>query len=211
MTTDTHQPPIRQVRAAFDDTTLIVYQAYPAQIADAALAAGTFAPPFKLDRMTWIKPSFLWMMYRSGWATKPGQERILAVHITRAGFEQALADACLSHYVPGVHASPDDWRSRKQASPVRVQWDPDRSLHLDPLPWRAIQVGLSGAAVHRYVSEWITRISDITQTVHELRRLLHEGDAEAAQTTMLAHLEFTRDHIFRVHNHLHEPLQVVID
>lgn len=37
------------------------------------------------------------------------------------------------------------------------------------------------------------------------------GDAEAAQTTMLAHLEYTRDHIFRVHNQLHEPIQVVID
>ncbi|WP_422570328.1 DUF4291 family protein, partial [Erwinia billingiae] len=29
--------------------------------------------------MTWIKPSFLWMMYRSGWGMKdPGQKRILA-------------------------------------------------------------------------------------------------------------------------------------
>jgi hypothetical protein len=28
-------------------------------------------PPFKVDRMTWVKPSFLWMTYRSGWATKP--------------------------------------------------------------------------------------------------------------------------------------------
>jgi len=40
--------------------------------------------------MTWIKPSFLWMMYRSGWATKPGQEHILATQITRDGFEWAL-------------------------------------------------------------------------------------------------------------------------
>jgi hypothetical protein len=37
--------------------------------------------------MTWIKPSFLWMMYRCGWATKPGQERVLAIQITREGFE----------------------------------------------------------------------------------------------------------------------------
>lgn len=64
---------------------------------------------------------------------------------------------------------------------MRVQWDPERSLHLDPLPWRTIQVGLSGTTAHRYVSQWITDITDITQTAHELRRLLHEGDAAAAQ------------------------------
>jgi hypothetical protein len=58
--------PERQVRAQFTDRTLTVYQAYPSEIADAAVRAGTFVPPFKRERMTWIKPSFLWMMYRSG-------------------------------------------------------------------------------------------------------------------------------------------------
>jgi hypothetical protein len=66
--------PARQVRARYDDDTITVYQAYGHAIADAALAAGTFTSPFSRTRMTWIKPSFLWMMYRCGWAEKPGQE-----------------------------------------------------------------------------------------------------------------------------------------
>lgn len=37
------------------------------------------------------------------------------------------------------------------------------------------------------------------------------GDAEAARMTMQAHLEYTRDHILRVHNQLHEPVQVTVD
>jgi hypothetical protein len=49
--------PERQVRALFDDDTITVYQAYRPEIADAALAAGTFVSPFKRDRMTWIKPA----------------------------------------------------------------------------------------------------------------------------------------------------------
>lgn len=77
-------PPFRQVRAVHDDETITVYQAYNPEIAEAAVRAGRFVPPFSLNRMTWIKPSFLWMMYRCGWATKPGQERVLAVRITRA-------------------------------------------------------------------------------------------------------------------------------
>lgn len=78
---------VRQIRACYTDQTIIVYQAYSPEIAEPALSAGRFVPPFKRDRMTWIKPSFLWMMYRCGWATKPGQERLLAIEMTRDGFE----------------------------------------------------------------------------------------------------------------------------
>jgi hypothetical protein len=35
--------------------------------------------------MTWIKPSFLWMMYRCGWGAKEGQESVLVVEITCTG------------------------------------------------------------------------------------------------------------------------------
>jgi hypothetical protein len=172
--------PARQVRAVFDDRTLVVYQAYSPEIADRAVAAGIFVPPFSLDRMTWIKPSFLWMMYRSGWATKPGQERVLRVTITREGFEWALTHACLSHFDPSVYANHQEWEERKQATPVRVQWDPDRSLTLDPLPHRAIQVGLGGSAVRHYVRDWITDIADITPIVEEVRKLVDAGDLAEA-------------------------------
>jgi hypothetical protein len=116
----------RVIRAAYTTERVTVYQAYAAQIADAAVRAGAFVAPFSRDRMTWIKPSFGWMMHRSGWAAKPGQERVLAIEITRGGFEWALAHACLSHYEPGTHDSPQAWMAMRDASPVRVQWDPDR-------------------------------------------------------------------------------------
>ena len=72
----------RLIRAAYSARTITVYQAYSPEIADQAVRAGTFVPPFSRDRMTWIKPSFGWMMHRAGWGAKPGQERILAVEIT---------------------------------------------------------------------------------------------------------------------------------
>jgi hypothetical protein len=179
---DSRHVPARQVRAAFDPRTITVYQAYPPAIAESAIAAGRFVPPFKLDRMTWIKPSFLWMMYRSGWATKPGQERILAVQITRDGFEWALAHAALSHYEPGTYVSQQQWAERKLTSPVRVQWDPERSLLLQPLPWRSIQIGLSGEAVDRYVNQWITAITDITPLAGRIRHHVGSGNLSAAQS-----------------------------
>lgn len=161
--------PLREIRAGYDAGTLVVYQAYKPEIAAAAVRAGRFGGAgFKVERMTWIKPSFTWMMYRSGWATKPGQERVLAVRITRSGFEWALRNSALSHYEPRVHASKEEWRSGLTA-PVRIQWDPERDLRSAPLPYRSLQVGLAGEAVRRYLEEWIVDIADITGTVREIR------------------------------------------
>ncbi|MDE3231051.1 MAG: DUF4291 family protein, partial [Chloroflexota bacterium] len=49
----------RDIRADFDERSLVVYQAYRPEIAEAAVRAGRFVAPFSLNRMTWIKPSFL--------------------------------------------------------------------------------------------------------------------------------------------------------
>ena len=164
------------MRAAFDRDHLTVYQAFRPDIAEAAVAADTFVAPFSLDRMTWIKPSFTWMMYRSGWATKPGQERVLAVRIARSAFDRALASSCLSHFDPAVYASHAQWQEQVWRTQVRVQWDPERSLALARLPWRTIQIGLSGAAVAAYVREWIVDLTDLTDLTHAVHRLVESGN-----------------------------------
>lgn len=120
--------------------------------------------------MTWIKPSLLWMMHRSNWASKPGQERILAIDILRRGFEWALSHSCLSSYDPQVYESIDEWRQCLSLNPVRIQWDPDRDLQLKPLRRRAIQIGLAGEAVRLYTAEWIVRITDYTELSKELSK-----------------------------------------
>lgn len=164
--------PYQQIRAVYDATTIRVYQAYSDAIADSALAHGTFvSPPFKMDRMTWIKPSFLWMMYRAGWGLKDaGQKRILAIDITREGFEWALAHSCLSH--ADTTMKKEEWERLKNSAPVRIQWDPERDLLLQPLPYRAIQIGLSKEAVELYVREWIHRITEVTNLAHTIRDLV---------------------------------------
>lgn len=172
--------PTRQIRASYDDSTVVVYQAYSQQIAETALAAGTFVSPFKRERMTWIKPSFLWMMYRCGWARKPGQERVLAITMTRTGFEWALARACLSHYVPELYSDRREWTQRLRTSPVRIQWDPERDLHHRPLGHRSLQVGLGGEAVDAYVDTWITEIRDVTDQARRIHELVVAGQLAAA-------------------------------
>ncbi len=165
--------PYRQIRAAFTDEAITVYQAYDPAIAAPAVAAQRFVSPFKRERMTWIKPSFLWMMYRCGWATKPGQTRVLAIDITREGFEWALERSCLSH--PGDGEDHEAWKRRLHGSPVRIQWDPERDPHHNPLSYRSIQVGLSGEAVARYLDQWVLSIIDLTDQVRDIRQALRAG------------------------------------
>ena len=166
---------IRQVRADFNRDSIVVYQAYPPRIADPALKAGTFVAPFSFQRMTWIKPSFLWLMGRSNWGQKAGQERILAVRITRAGWETALSQAVLTAYEPTSHRSPATWDDDFQAARVHVQWDPERTFRGAQIDDGSIQVGLSRHIIEAFVSQWIIRLTDITQTARKIRSLRDRG------------------------------------
>ncbi|MBB2188302.1 DUF4291 domain-containing protein [Gluconacetobacter liquefaciens] len=173
--------PPYQIRASFDALTIRIYQAYNDQIADSALANGRFvSPPFKRERMTWIKPSFLWMMYRAGWGLKdPDQSRILAIDITREGFDWALEHSCSTHREPSI--SEDEWRALKAASPVRIQWDPERNLLSEPQNHRSIQVGLGKDAAALYVDRWIQKITDITEMAKTTYELVRNSEFRLAQ------------------------------
>src|SRR5689334_8661914 len=115
----------RHVLAQYDDETVVVYQAYRPSIGRFAAAHGYFGGDFSLGRMSWIKPNFLWMMYRCGWATKEGQEVVLAVRLKRSAFDEILRQAVHSSFVPEVYGSEDAWRRAVAGSDVRLQWDPD--------------------------------------------------------------------------------------
>ncbi|MEU0588007.1 DUF4291 domain-containing protein [Streptomyces sp. NPDC006132] len=176
---DQNEPRFR-VRARHTESTLTVYQAYRPEIGGPAARDGRFPSTWKRERMTWIKPSFLWMMYRCGWGTKEGQETVLAIEISREGFHWALRHACLSHYVPALHGDRADWKRRLRQAPARVQWDPERDLRLNPLPHRSLQLGLAGEAAARYADEWIVGIEDVTPLAAEVRGRVRAGELDAA-------------------------------
>lgn len=174
-------PAEHEIRADFDRETIVIYQAYAPAIAEAALAAGRFVPPFSFHRMTWIKPSFLWLMHRSQWGQKSGQERVLAVRITRAGWEKALSLATLTSFDRSIFRSPDDWEQQFRQAPVHLQWDTERTLRGAALPHYSIQVGLSRHIITEYVEQWITGIEDLTPRVRKMREWLQAGEAEKAK------------------------------
>lgn len=166
---------IKEIRAFYTEDTVRVYQAYNKVIADEAVKNGTFGSSFKLDRMTWIKPSFLWMMYRCGWGTKENQEHILAIDLKREAFDYIVQNAIISTYDDNMGISHEEWKEQIKTSEIRCQWDPERDLFGNPLEYRSIQLGLRGTAVQKYVNDWIVSIEDITEYVMKLREQKSRG------------------------------------
>lgn len=171
-----------EIRADYDSRSIVVYQAYRAAIAQPALQQQRFVPPFSLTRMTWIKPSFRWLMERSKWSLKPGQETILAVRITRQGWEEALSQAVLTAYDPRVYRDYADWQAQFERALVHVQWDPERSLRGKSLTINSIQVGLSRHVIEKYVNEWTIEIRDCTPLVRKIYALLQAGQESKARS-----------------------------
>jgi len=157
----------RHIMAQYDDESVVVYQAYRPSIGRFAAENGYFGGDFRFTRMSWIKPNFLWMMYRSGWGQKEGQETTLAVRIQRSAFDEILSGAVHANFQPDVYADHQSWKQAVANSEVRLQWDPDHHPAGNPLPRRAIQLGLRGNVLAKYAQEWIVGIEDISEFVSE--------------------------------------------
>ena len=164
----------RHILAQFDDDTVVVYQAYRPAIGHFAAEHGYFGGEFSLNRMSWIKPNFLWMMYRSEWGTKPGQEVILAIWLKRSAFDEILASVVHSNFVSEVYGSEKQWKQAVKNSSVPLQWDPDHHPSGAKLERRAIQLGLRGSFLASYAREWIVNIEDISQFVRQQHE--YKGD-----------------------------------
>ena len=159
----------RHILAQFDGDSIVVYQAYRASIGRFAAENGYFGGEFSLTRMSWIKPNFLWMMYRCGWGAKAEQETVLAIRLRRTGFDEILAQSVPSRFNPALYATQAEFDDALARSSVRLQWDPDRDPSGAPVERRAIQLGLRGEVLRCYARSWIVDIEDISPFVAEQR------------------------------------------
>lgn len=155
------------IMAQYNDDEIVVYQSYKPEIGNFATQNQFFGGAFKYTRMTWIKPNFLWMMYRNGWATKEGQDVVLAIHLKRNAFERYLSKAVYSSFQEDLYTSHNNWKDEVEHSSIRLQWDPDHDPYGEKLERRAIQIGIRNEEVIKYATEDIIKIEDISEFVRE--------------------------------------------
>ncbi len=164
-----------QIIAAFDEQGLFVYQAFKDVVVDAALEKGTFGRGFSLERLTWIKPGFGWILYRSRYATRRRQTRILRIKLSHEGFRTILEEAVPTTFELSTEPDRDAWSRALRLSEVRFQWDPERDLALRKTGRRALQLGIRGDLVRRYVGEWILGLEDVTGLAREIKAAIESG------------------------------------
>jgi hypothetical protein len=159
----------RHILAQADDESIVVYQAYRPSIGQFTIEHGYFGGEFSYTRMSWIKTNFLWMMYRSGWGVKVGQEITLAIRLRRSFFDSLLLQAVESSFTGSQYSNYDEWNKAITRSSVRIQWDPDHHPRGAPLERRALQLGLRGKLLKDYGRQEILEIIDMTEFVEEQR------------------------------------------
>jgi len=158
----------KYIIANYNPETITVYQAFNPRIAKYAVNHQKFGgSDYSFNRMTWIKTGFMWMMYRSGWAQKKSQTRILAIKVTREGFYELLRNAVISSFKSELYKNREKWKSELENSEVRLQWDPDHNPNGAKLNRKAIQLGIKGKTLKYFNDEWITEIEDITDFVQK--------------------------------------------
>jgi hypothetical protein len=170
----------KHIIGQYDEKWMVVYQAFNPLIAEYAVKHHRFGGEnYSFSRMSWIKPNFLWMMYRAGWARKPGQEHILALWVEREKFDYMLSQAVASSYDRQNYTSKEQWQQALAHSEVRLQWDPDHDPYGKPTGRRAIQLGLRGEILHQFATQWLGQIHDITGWVRQegLKVANHQLDA----------------------------------
>ncbi len=158
----------KQIIGRIEEDNIIVYQAFNPDIAAYTVANQKFGGEhYSFNRMSWIKPGFLWMMYRAGWASKEHQQRILAITLPLVHFKKILADATISSYARDIYSTHEEWKTELEKTEVRLQWDPDHDPHGNKQERKAIQLGMKGEMLKKFGTEWVVKIEDITEFVKE--------------------------------------------
>jgi len=166
----------RHIMAHQSRGEILVYMAFNDAIADFAIANQKLGgDAFLFHRMSWIKTSFLWMMYRSSWASKENQNRILAISLQKNDFEKILEQAVHSSYQEQIYKTPENWKAELIRKKVRLQWDPDHDPFSDKTERKAIQLGLKGKLLRQFALEMIIKIEDITAFVKTQKEHLQAG------------------------------------
>ena len=172
----------RHILAQQTADEILVYQAYRSQISNFAVGNQYFGGnAYSYSRMSWIKPNFLWMMYRCGWAEKAGQENVLAIWIPKSFFDQILAEAVYSAFKPALYGTQENWKAALAQKEVRLQWDPDHDIYGEKQERKAIQLGLKGNILAAFGKEKISKIEHISNFVHEQKAIIDAGKLEKLQ------------------------------
>ncbi len=158
-----HDVPPRTLLATWDADTVVVWQAHGTEVAERAVATGRFdGPAWRHDRTTRMRVSLPSLAWRTAYGQRAGRERLLAVRLRRAGFDELLRRAVEAEDDRAVYPSTATWRLAMRYASATVSWHPDRGPDGAELPWQTPRFGLRGALLDAFSREWVVGVEDHT-------------------------------------------------
>jgi hypothetical protein len=179
--------PVQLFEGEWDEEGVWFYQAFNNTIADYAIKHQQLGgDDFNPHRMTWVKPSFAWVLYRSGYGRKHNQVRVLKLKIRHESLARLLSRCSCKHGGGG--------------SKGRVQWDPARDIMSadgkEPRKMqrrRAIQIGLKAELSQLYVNS-VVAIEDVTTLAHTVGDA-HKSRSKEAMDALVPRLPVERPYM----------------
>lgn len=159
----------RHLTACWDESSVVLYQAYPAPLAEVALREGRLGGVgWRNDRTSKLRTSFTDLMRRSDAGRGEGREVVLGVHIRREAFDAMLRQAVHAVFPGGVYPNKQSWRLATRHAQVLLDWSgvpgPDGVL----LARQAARLGLRDHALRHLVANAIG-VEDLTGVARALR------------------------------------------
>lgn len=169
----------RQLIGYEEEDGIYLYQSFDAATAAYAVVRQKFGGRnYDFAETAWMTPSFLWMMDYSGWSSKPGKNRILAIQVNRKGFENILREGVYDKFQEDMYEEESAWRAAVQNSDVRIEWDNDYDVKGKKLDRETLQIGLKSSALVRFNRNLIRRIVDVTPFAEKQYAKLDEAPEE---------------------------------
>jgi len=163
-------PAGRRVLATFDDRRVVVWQAHRPDVADAAIREQRFGGgSWRTDRVTRMRLSLPSLLARCSWGLRGGRERILAVSVSRAGFDAILRQAVPAEFEPDVYPTKAAWHLATRFANVSITWHPDRGPDGAPLERLTPRFGLRDHALAAFTERWVVGVEDWTAWVADHR------------------------------------------
>ena len=112
------------------------------------------------------------IIFNSSLEKKENQENVLAIKMTRAGFDEILRYAVMTTFYKQIYADSEAWKQQLDSSDVQLQWEAYHDLLGNKTDRKAVKIGIKGEILQRYNNEWIQEIQNITPYVQEQQLLI---------------------------------------
>ena len=104
-------------------------------------------------------------MHRSDWGRRADRSVALAIHISRAGFDELLRQSVHARLPVGLYTSKRSWQLATRYGQVLFEWLPEHGPRGEVVGSDGLRLELRSAALRRFAEHHVQRIEDLRSSI----------------------------------------------